>query len=128
MIGMQRLMGLMVMSGVGATQSQTMMDMADGSLDVVRVAVTQYELAQMRTAVVTEVLFGGPQKVTKDFSEFIKGNMSASGRDPSIDFWETPYWAEQFEDGGDRGIDLCSNGPDKQRDTDDDICVEVLLK
>ena len=92
MIGMQRLMGLMVMSGVGATQSETMMDMADGSLDVVRVAVTQYELAQMRTAVVTEVLFGGPGKVTKDFSAFVKANMSSSSRDPSLDFWETPYW------------------------------------
>ena len=94
MIGLNRLVGIMMAGGLTASQSSTMQDMGGNMLDVVRVSVTQYELAQVRTAVATECIFGGKTKVLKDFPAFVRDNMSAKGRDPGTDFWETLYWAE----------------------------------
>ena len=119
-----RMVPLMAGASGGATQKDTMGEMADKVLDTARVAVTSLEMNQIRTAVVTEMLFSGTRKMKDDFPAFVRSNMSAQGRDAGQDHWGNDY---EFFEYGDR-IEIVSRGPDGEVDTDDDIWVEIPKK
>lgn len=116
-----RIISLIAVSGLGYTQKDTVTEMSDTLLDTARVAVTQLELSQIRTAVATELMFSGYQKMQRDFPAFVRGNMSAKGRDPATDFWGNHYELLVYAD----HLEIVSHGPDGEADTDDDVWVEI---
>ena len=129
------LTAMLAAGGVAASQSESIQKTGEKLIDTAKVAAVKLELGQIRTAFVTEMAFSGGGKATrtgmpiasgvgsikKDFSQFIRGTMTASGRDPANDFWENPYVLEEYEN----HYEIVSFGPDGENESDDDVWVEV---
>jgi hypothetical protein len=113
-------MALMAAGGIAASQKDAIGDTGTKLIDIAKVAAVQLELAQIRTAFVTEMAFGKARAAKKDFRQFIRDSMTAK-RDPSLDFWDNPYTLDEYAD----HYEIVSFGPDGEEETDDDIWVEV---
>jgi len=121
MATLAKLLPLIAMAGVGATQQDKIKETGSKIIDMVKVVATQHELTTIRTAVINENIAGNLNEVRRDFSGFVKQIAFSDSKDVSLDFWNKPY---RFEEEGDM-IYLISSGPDGREGTDDDIEVSL---
>ncbi len=112
---------MLVAAGFSYQQQETIAQTIRKPLDLVLVAVTQYELSSIAKQLSMEEIFDEFDGVEGDFSEYIRDNFDSEFRDPAIDYWDNPY---VIEDQGDEWL-VYSFGPDGWDDTEDDIWVYV---
>jgi hypothetical protein len=121
MAALGKLLPLIALAGVGATQKDKIEVAGNKVIDMVKVVVTRHELSTIRTAIMNENAAGTLAEVRENFSEFVKRIVHSDQRDVSRDFWDNPYTFRE-----DRNkIYLRSYGPDGKRKTEDDIVVTL---
>jgi len=119
-----KLLPMIALAGVGATQQDKIKDTGSKIVDMVKVVATQHELSTFRTAVMNESIAGNLNEVRRDFGAFVKRIAHSDNKDVSQDFWDNPYVYEE-DDGY---AYLSSDGPDGRRNTDDDIVVSLPIR
>ena len=124
MIRLSKLIPLATIGGLGYAQRDNVVELAEKPLDIVRVAATQYELAQIRQMISLDLIAGvSISEIAGDFADYLREHFRSPERDTSQDFWSNPYQL----DVGQEDADVWSYGPDGWADSDDDIWVVVDL-
>jgi len=116
-----KMLPLMALAGVGVTQKDKIEVVGTQIIDMVQVVVTKHELTTIRTAVMNENAAGNLKEVRQDFSEFVRQVVHSDNKDVTRDFWDNRYRYEEDKE----TIYLASDGPDGERNTDDDIVVSI---
>jgi hypothetical protein len=115
-----RLIPLVVMAGIGAHSGGAIKDRMSGALTARDKLVTKQRMMVILEAVRLEAVDGDEIVFKSDgqLRAFVKKNVRLRGKgDPSVDFWGTPFRAEN----GRGGMTLSSAGKDKKFGTRDDI-------
>ncbi len=121
MAGLGKLLPLLALAGVGATQKDKIEVAGDQIVDMVKVVATKHELTTIRTAIMNENAAGNLDEVRNDFPAFVKRISHSDNKDVSLDFWDQPYRYREDKN----TIYLSSYGPDKERGSDDDIVLTL---
>ena len=121
MAALGKLLPLLALAGVGATQKDKIEVVGDQIIDMVKVVATKHELTTIRTAVMNENAAGNLGEVRKDFPAFVQRIMHSDSKDVTLDFWDHPYTYRER----DKKIYISSYGPDCKRGTEDDIVVTL---
>ena len=110
-----------VLGGVGYTQQDTIADVAEAPLEIVKIVRTQVELSSIQKLVLMDSMDGSFS--TRDFRGYLRTRLlSNSDRDVSLDPWENPYNIRIYQN---KEYEIWSYGPDQIDDTQDDIWVAV---
>ena len=119
-----KLMPLIALAGVGATQKDKIEEVGGQAVDMVKVIATKHELTTIRTAIMNENAAGNMQEVRSDFHAFVKRIAHSDQKDVTMDFWDNPYLMDE-DDGL---VYLTSLGPDCEKGTDDDITISLPIR
>ena len=121
-MGLSRLMPMMMIGGIGYANQEEVEEIAKVPIDIVKVAVTQAELATIRRFIIADVVSGAsPRGIQRKFKSYLQKNMSSPYRDPSVDFWGTDYKMGPVK----QDWELWSCGPDLKSMTDDDVYITI---
>ena len=116
-----KLLPLVAIAGLGATQKDTLQDIADTIVNMVKVIAVEHELGNIRKAVMAEVIAENLPSIRADFPAFVRGIARSDDRDVAQDLWGHEYLYREFSD----EIWLVSVGPDGVEETDDDVVVTL---
>ena len=120
-----KLLPLLTIGFFGYYQSETIQDVVEGPVDIVKVVVTHFELASFRRMIVLQLTTNSlPGHFPQHFDQYLRQNFHSNFRDIAYDYWEEPYQAQKQ----DNEYVLWSNGPDLEIDTEDDIEIYVSTK
>ena len=115
-------MPMMMIGGIGYANQEEVEEIAKVPIDIVKVAVTQAELATIRRFIIADVVSGGsPSGIQRKFKSYLQNNMSSPYRDPSVDFWGTDYKMGPVQS----DWEIWSCGPDLKSMTDDDVHITI---
>ena len=110
-----RLVPLVLVAGGLAGLARTAPQTTERVLQTVRSVLVQHEVATIARAIGHAKTLGAatPQPgQPSQLAAFIRETMSAKGRDPALDLWETPYRLELQG----QGLVVVSCGPNRVRD------------
>lgn len=91
-------------------------------LNFFKVHLTRYELSGLVQAISAKAMTSRSIPSAQNFQQYVRDTMQSS-RDPSLDYWKTPY---AFQRNGKIGA-VFSAGPDRRYGTADDIRQEFEL-
>ena len=121
MAALGKLLPLIALADVGATQKDKIDVVGTQIIDMVKVVATKHELTTIRTAVMNENAAGNLREVRQNFPAFVRRIMHSDNKDVTLDSWDHAYTYREEA----KKIYLSSYGPDCKKGTDDDIVVTL---
>ena len=116
---------MLLMSGIGYTQREHILEIAEAPLNIARVAATQYELAGIKRQMVLDMNADNlPSNIQREFPDYIRQSMESTRSDISLDYWGNHYQIGTYQ--GD--YEIWSFGPDEWDDTEDDVWVLIPVR
>ena len=112
-----------VLGGVGYTQQETISQVAEAPMEIVKIVRTQVELSSIQRLVLMDTMDGSFSH--RNFRDYLRKKLiSNSDRDVSLDPWGNPYQIQIYQN---KEYEIWSVGPDQINDTSDDLWLTVPL-
>lgn len=121
-MNLSRIAPLLLIGGIAYAKQDEVKDYVAIPIDMVKIAVTQVELASMKRMIVADVISGSkPSDIKRKFKSYIQQNFTSTSRDPSVDYWGKDYRMGSAS----RNWKVWSCGPDMSTGSSDDVTVTI---